>query len=124
MKRFFLVCSALVLALGAFMHASAFNKISSAIASSDLAPFAANSLKVLWLADSATALLLATVFGIIAVRPGMATRSIVVLLSLIPGATAVLIYIFVGNFIGGHIMLAAAVAAFIAGLLGSKDAQG
>jgi formate/nitrite transporter FocA (FNT family) len=39
------------------------------------------------------------------------------LLSMIPTATAVLIYTFVGNFIGGHIMLAAAVAAFAGGLL-------
>ena len=115
-KRFFLTLSALVLVVGALMHAAAFNKVSSAIASSDIASFGGNSLKVLWLADSVTALLLGAVFGIAAARPSALTNWIVLLLSMIPAATAVLIYIFVGNFIGGHIMLAAAAAAFIGGL--------
>jgi len=38
---------------------------------------------------------------------------------MIPATTAVLIYTFVGDFIGGHIMLAAGIAAFIGGLLRS-----
>jgi hypothetical protein len=116
-KRLFLTLSALVLAVGAFMHASAFSKVSSAVAKSDIASFAGNSLKVLWLADSVTALLLAAVFGIAAARPSASSNGIIMLLSMIPTATAVLIYTFVGNFIGGHIMLAAAVAAFAGGLL-------
>src|SRR6266700_258048 len=101
-KRLFLTLSALALAAGAFMHAAAFNKISSAIARSDIASFAGNSLKVLWLADSVTALLLAAVFGIAAARPSISSNWIVMLLAMIPAATAVLIYTFVGNFIGGH----------------------
>jgi large-conductance mechanosensitive channel len=115
-SRFLLAFAALVLAVGALMHASAFHKIVTSIANSNLEPFAANSLKILWLADSATALILAIVFGFIATRPGGATRWIIVLLSLIPAATAVLIYMFIGSFVGGHIMLAAAVAAFVGGL--------
>jgi hypothetical protein len=115
-SQWLLAFAALVLAIGAVMHASAFNKISSTVASSDLQSFAANSLKVLWLADSTTSLILAAVFGFIAARPLAATRWIIVFLSLIPAATAILIYAFIGNFVGGHIMLAAAVAAFIGGL--------
>jgi hypothetical protein len=114
--RVLLVFSAAVLAVGAFMHASAFNKILSAIAASNLAPFAANSLKVLWLGDSATCMFLAAIFGFIAARPFTTTRWVIVLLALIPVATAALIYTFIGSFIGGHIMLAAAVAAFVGGL--------
>jgi hypothetical protein len=114
--RVVLIFAALLLAVGALMHASAFNKIASAIADSNLVPFAANSLKILWLADSATSLLLAAVFGLIAVRPSAATRPVIVLLALIPAATAGLIYNFIGGFVGGHIMLAAAVAALVGGL--------
>jgi len=115
--RFLLVFSALVLATGAFMHASAFHKIVSALNESNLVSFAANALKVLWLMDSAVALILATVFAFAAIRPSAANKWIIVLLSLIPGATAALLYAFMGNFIGGHVMLMAAATASIAGLL-------
>ncbi|PYL63309.1 MAG: hypothetical protein DMF25_10815 [Verrucomicrobia bacterium] len=119
MKRLFLIFSAVVLAIGALMHASAFNKVSLAVTKSDIASFAGNSLKVLWLADSVTAMLLAAVFAIAAARPSTASNWILMLLAMIPATTAVLIYTFVGNFIGGHIMLAAGIAAFIGGLLRS-----
>jgi hypothetical protein len=38
-------------------------------------------------------------------------------IALIPAATAVLIYGFLGPFYAGHMLLAAAAAAFLAGLL-------
>jgi hypothetical protein len=117
LPKLLLTFAALLLAVGAVMHASAFNKIVSALADSNLVPFAANSLKVLWLADSAISLLLAAVFALIATRPSAATRWVTVLLALIPAATAGLIYTFIGGFIGAHIMLAAAVAAFVGGLM-------
>ena len=60
--------------------------------------------------------ILAAVFGLFAARPSAATRPVVVLLALIPGATAVLIYSFVGNFVAGYILLAAAAAALLAGV--------
>jgi hypothetical protein len=116
-KRFLLAFAALTLAVGAVMHASAFKKITEAIADSNLAAFAANSLKVLWLQDSAISLILAIIFGLVAIRPAAAARSTIALLALIPAATAILIYTFIGSFIGGHIMLLAAVAAFVGGLV-------
>jgi len=103
--RLLLASSALLLLIGGLLHASAFNKVLSALAIANLQPFAANSLKILWLADSTTSIALAAVFGFIAGRPSAAKRSVVLLLALIPLATAVLIYIFMGSFIGGHIML-------------------
>jgi hypothetical protein len=114
--RFLLAFAALVLAVGALMHASAFHKVLSAIIASNLAPFAANSLKVLWLGDSTTCLTLALVFGFIAARPFATTRSLIVILSFIPAATVALIYTFIGSFVGGHMLLVAAVAALIGGL--------
>ena len=115
-KRFLLAFATLLLAVGALMHASAFKKILTAIADSNLAPFAANSLKVLWLGDSTTLLVLAAVFAFIAARPSAAIRWIIVILSLIPAATAILIYVFIGSFIGGHMLLATAIAAFVGGV--------
>ena len=114
--RFLLGFAALLLAIGAILHASAFNKISSAIANSNLAVFAANSLKVLWVADSATSIILAALFGLIAVQPAAATRGVIVLTALIPAATAVCIYTFIGSFIGAHILFVAAIAAIAGGL--------
>jgi hypothetical protein len=116
LPRFLLAFAALVLAVGAIMHASAFKRIVSAITDSNLASFAAGSLKLLWLGDSTTLLLLGAAFAFIAARPSAATRWVVVILSLIPATTAILIYIFIGSFIAGHMLLVAAIAALIAGL--------
>ena len=52
--RFLLGFAALLLAVGAIMHAFVFKKIVSAITDSNLEAFAAGSLKLLWLGDSAT----------------------------------------------------------------------
>src|SRR6202171_591576 len=61
--RFLLAFAAFLLAVGAIMHASAFKKIASTVANSNLEAFAAGSLKLLWLGDSATLLFLAAVFA-------------------------------------------------------------
>ena len=45
--RFLLAFAALLLAVGAIMHASAFKKIASTVADSNLEVFAAGSLKLL-----------------------------------------------------------------------------
>jgi ABC-type methionine transport system permease subunit len=46
----------------------------------------------------------------------MATRPFVVLVALIPAATAILLYTFLGNFLAGHLLLTIAALAFLAGL--------
>ncbi len=119
LARFFFVIAALILAGGAVLHASAFHRIQDALFVSNLAPFAANSLKGLWLGDSATCLLIAALFACLAAKPSSATRFAAILMALIPAATAVMIYVFIGSFIGGHILLAAAVAASAGALLKS-----
>ncbi len=117
LPRFILSFSSLLLGVGAVFHAAAFKNALAAIAASNLPPFYANSCKGLWLADSATLFVLALVFGWIAVRPSSATMPIVVLLSLVPAATAFLIYTFVGSFFAAHLLLVASAAALTAGLL-------
>jgi len=115
--RFLLAFSSLLMTIGGASHAAALNRTLAAVATSDLAPFYGGSLKLLWLADSATMFILAALFGLIAARPITATRPVVLLLALIPAATAVLVYLFLGNFFAGHILLVTAAAVFLAGLL-------
>jgi hypothetical protein len=113
--RILLAFSAILLAIGAWIHTSAFNKMSAAVAKSDLIPFAAKSLRILWLEDSVVLLVLAVLFAVIAAWPSAGTKWVIVLIALIPAATAVLVYYFVGNFIAGHLLLAAAIVAILSG---------
>lgn len=119
LMRAFFITAALVLAVGAIMHAFAFQKIQDALFVSNLSPFAAESLKVLWLADSATCLLVAAFFGGLAVNAASANHFAALLVALIPASTAVLIYTFLGSVIGAHLLLAASLCAITGTLLKS-----
>jgi hypothetical protein len=114
--RFLLAFSSLLSAAGGALHAAAFGKALPAISASNLPRVYGGSSKALWLADSAVLFIVAAVFGLIAIRPSTATRPIVMLVALIPAATAVLIYTFLGNFFAGHILVAIAALALFAGL--------
>src|SRR5260370_15339537 len=84
-----LVFASLPLTVGGFSHAVAFfSRTLAAIAQSNLPPFYGNSLKLLWLADSSTMFILAAIFGLIAARPAVASRPVVLLVALLPPATA------------------------------------
>ena len=123
--RLLLALSAALLAVGGLMHAAAFGSARSAIAAAGLPAFYANSFKVLWLSDSATLIILAAAFGLIAARPAAAGRRVVVLLALVPAATAALLYAFVGNFTPAHMLAAAAAASALAGILPTaRDPRG
>ncbi len=71
---------------------------------------------MLWLEDSTIAIVLAIVFAAAAIRPGAASKAVIILLALVPLITAVFAYHFIGNFIGGHMFLAAGVAAILGAL--------
>jgi len=83
------------------------------VAESNLVPFLGNGLKVLWLQDSVIANVLAIIFAIVAIRPSAAPKWIIVVLALVPAATAGLIY----YFIGGHVFLTAGIAAILGALV-------
>jgi len=124
LSRILLVFSALLFAFGAWVHTSAFGKVSAAIAKSDLPDFFGKGFKTLWLMDSSVQVVLAIVFALVAMKPSTATKPVILLIALIPLATAVFIYHFIGNFIGGHIFLTGGVAAILGGLLlPSNDAR-
>jgi hypothetical protein len=116
LSRILLAFSAILLVVGAWIHTSAFGKVSAAVARSDLDAFVGNGLKVLWLQDSTIAIVLAIVFIAVAIRPVAASKTVIVLLGLVPVVTAALVYHFIGNFVGGHIFLTAGVAAILGGL--------
>ena len=97
------------------MHALAFS--SAASAATALPPFFAGSLKLLWLADSAAMLALSAVFVFAAVRPDAAARPVIPILSLIPIATAMLIYRFVGAFFAAPLLATAGGLALLASLV-------
>jgi len=113
--RLLLALSSVISALGCAIHAAAFRKALVAIDGSNLAHFYGGSSKGLWLADSATLFILAVIFGLIAARPSVASRPLVILVALIPAATGILIYTFLGSFVAGHMLLAIAALAIVAG---------
>jgi len=114
--RFLLAFSAVMLLAGAAIHAAAFRHAAAAIAESNLRPFFGNSSKSLWLGDSATLFGVALLCGLIAFRPTVATRPVVILIAFIPAATAVLLYIFLGSFFAGYLLMVSAAAIFFAGV--------
>ncbi len=115
--RLLLAFASLLSALGGAIHAAAFRKAQTVITASDLPRFYGGSSKGLWLADSATLFILALIFVLVAARPSTASRSLLMLVALIPAATAVMLYAFLGSFFAGHLLLAIAALAFLGGLL-------
>ena len=117
LSRILLGFSAIVFAFGAYIHTSAFGRMSDTVAKSDLPAFFGNGFRTLWLMDSAVQIALAMVFAIVAIKPNAATRPLVILVALVPLSTAGFIYYFIGNFVGGHIFLAGGLAAILGALL-------
>jgi hypothetical protein len=115
--RILLAFSAVLLATGAWIHTAAFDKVSASVAKSDIDAFLGKGLKVLWLQDSTIAIVLAIVFATVAIRPFAASKTVIVLLGLVPVVTAALAYHFIGNFVAGHIFLTAGAAAILGRLL-------
>ena len=117
-SKVLLAAAAAIFAFGGVMHAAAYAaKTSHSIAASDLPPFLQAELKVLWLADSTTLISLALLCAFLAAKTKYADRTTVLMLALIPGATAVLLYLFLGPFYAAHLLMAAAVLVAVAGLL-------
>ncbi len=114
-SRLVLALCGLLLLFGAFAHARAFRGVSSALDRANLRTIYAQDFKTLWLADSTTLATVALFFAILALRPLASRRALLLIVALIPAATAVLIYVFVGSFYAGHLLIGTAVAAAITG---------
>ena len=107
----------MLLAVGAHFHTSAFGQTASAVAESNLPAFLGSGFKVLWLQDSVVTNTLAIIFAIVAIKPTSAPKWIIIVLALVPIATASLVYYFIGNFYGGHVFLTAGIAALLGAFL-------
>jgi hypothetical protein len=108
--RLLLAVPALLLTFGGVTHARAFGKAARAVATSNIDPFFGRALKALWLMDSAGMFVLAAVCVAIVVRPHTVSAAVIALLSLVPLSTAVLLYVFIGNFPPAHLLLIAAIS--------------
>jgi len=115
--RLLLAFAALCLAAGSAAHAVAFPRAAPVIDRSNLPAFFAGVFKGLWLSDSASLFTLALAFGFIAIQRRSATRPLILLLALAPLASAVLIYMTMGGFYAGHLLMLASAAALLGGAL-------
>jgi len=120
LSRILFAFSALLLVFGAWIHTSAFSRVSAGIANSNLPEFLGKGFKVLWLQDSALQIIFGIVFAVLAIRPAAAPRWTVIMLALLLLITVALVYCFIGNFIAGHLFLVVALAAILGALL-SRD---
>ena len=117
LSRLLLAASSAILLFGGAVHTLAFKKAVAAVAASNLAPFFGKALKALWLIDSTMLITTALIFGLVAVRPAMVSRVFVVLVSLSPALTAILLYSFIGAIMLAHLLVIASALAVSAALL-------
>ena len=117
LARSLLAAAAFVLIGSALLHASAYGRVDAGIAASGLTPLLGNAYRALWMADSTTAAAVGILAALLAARPGLARPPFVFVLALIPAATAVFVYHFLGAFPPGHLMITATVLMVIAAAL-------
>ena len=114
--RFSIGLSALLLAAGAAMHASAYLGATRVIDASAMPAFYINAYKALWLVDSINMAGLAAAFALIAFRRASAIPALIFVLALAPFAVAATLYAFMGAFFAGHLMAASGALAILAAL--------
>ena len=119
LSRILFGASAVVLGFGAEIHHMAYHRMVFAVDKSNLPTFFGKGFKVLWLQDSALQIIFAIVFAVLAIRPAAAPKWIVIMLALLLLSTVAFVYSIIGNFFGGHIFLAGALAAILGALLKS-----
>ena len=116
--RFLLGVAAAIFGFGGVVHARAyFAKALPGLDSSNLPSFMAAEFKVLWLADSTTLIAVALLLAYLVLRPSAADRTAIMLLALLPAATAALLYVFLGSFYAAHMLMAASALVFAGGLM-------
>jgi hypothetical protein len=121
--RWLIVAGSLVLFLTALVHGSGYAEISRVVEKSDMKPFLIGGFKALWLMFSIHLLVLSAIFIVTSQTPK--GRRLVLLCTLIPAFDTMLIFHFVGVFIG-TVALAVATLLFLVGgfLLPEGEAAG
>jgi hypothetical protein len=106
-SRTLLWVTALALVAIALLHGMGVSSLGAELDAAQLKPFVAGGFRAVWLGFSVTAVLLALVFAGAALRPQFAGRAALTLLALVPIASALLVYHYIGPFAGAHMMMAA-----------------
>lgn len=115
--KWLLALSATVLAAGASIHGLAYTKAAAVAEHSTLPPFFQSALKGLWLSDSLSSLVLALVLASIAAKPKWAAKPLLFFLALTPLGMSVVLFLTMGNFSAGYLMLIVAVSVLLAAAL-------
>jgi hypothetical protein len=116
-SRLLLAASALVMAGAATIHALAFPGAAPVIDSSSMPAFFSGAFKALWLTNSTHLVGLALAFLLGALAPQVISRPLISALALAPLAAGGLIYLFIGGFFAGHLMVGAGALALMGALL-------
>jgi hypothetical protein len=117
LARTLLAAAAVILIGSACLHASAYAQVTAAVSASGLSPLLGDAYRALWLADSTTSMAVGALAALLAFRPALARPVIVVVLAVIPAATAACVYHFLGAFPPGHLMITAAALLVLAAVL-------
>ena len=117
LRRILLFMAAALLALGAVLHSQAFRHLGPVLSDSHLPAFYAGAFKSLWWIDSISLAGVAILFATAALRPAVTSGAFVILVALMPLATAAVLYVFMGIFVPAHICLLAGLLGIFAGLM-------
>ncbi len=110
--RWLILAGSVVLFLTALLHGSGYVQISRVLEKSSMIPFVTSGFKALWLIFSVHLVVLSAIFIVASLTPN--GRRLVLLCTLIPACDTVLLFHFVGVFIG-TVALAVATLLFLAG---------
>jgi hypothetical protein len=120
-SRLLLGLAALVMLVGGAFHGLVFPRAVAMINASNLSGHGAAIYKGLWLNDAAVVMLIGLIYLVLASRPALATKAVLILLAALPLAGALSIYSTVGNFLPGHLLLASAIMAGAAALVPATE---
>ncbi len=121
LARLALGFAALGLIAGGLIHASPFVGVATMLDDTAIRPFMKDAFKALWLEDSLVLILLGLAASAMAARLVRADAAVLILLGLMPIGTSVLVYHFIGNFFGGHMVLACGLLIVAAAFLFTKE---
>ncbi len=119
--RWLIAAGSLILFCTALLHGSGYPKLSAAIESSGANPIVVGAFKALWLMFSAHAIVLSVVFVVASRTPG--GKRLVLLCLLIPAFDLVLLFHFLGMFIGTISVAVATLLFLVGGLLLPQGSQ-
>ena len=113
--RWLIVAGSLVLFLTALLHGSGYAEISRVVEKSDMKSFLIDVFKALWLMFSIHLLVLSAIFIVASQTPK--GRRLVLICTLIPAFDTLLLFHFVGVFIGTVALAVATLLFLVGGLL-------